>query len=353
MSTYHEEEKLRDMRLLREIQKDLPAFLRQFFQGIAQTASAKTRLGYAYDLRIFFRYLYEEHSTLGGIAATDLHITDLDQVTADDIDCFLEYLSYYVAPNPEHPDTPSVYHNDEKGKSRKLAAVRSMFNFFYKRGKISANPASVVDTPKIHDKQIVRLDVNEMADFLDAVDNGDNLTHLQKTRHLQTRKRDLALMSLLLGTGMRVSECVGIDRKDLDFRNSGVKILRKGGNESMLYFSDEVQECLQDYLEVRNQIETKVKGDDALFLSIQNRRITVRAVQNLVKKYAHGITPKNISPHKLRSTYGTNLYQATGDIYLVADVLGHADVNTTKRHYAEIEDNRRRKAATMIKLRKD
>lgn len=353
MSTYHEEEKIKDIRLLREVQKDLPSFLRQFFQGIAQTTSAKTRLGYAYDLRVFFRYLYEEHSTLGGIKTLDLRVSDLNEVNSDDIDCFMEYLSYYVSPNTDEIANPAIHHNDEKGKSRKLAAVRSMYNFFYKRGKINANPASVVDTPKIHDKQITRLDINEMADFLDAVDSGENLTDRQKARHAQTRKRDLALMSLLLGTGMRVSECVGIDRKDLDFRNNGVKILRKGGDESMLYFSEEVQECLLDYLEERNKIVTKNEGEDALFLSLQHRRISVRAVQDLVKKYARGITPKNISPHKLRSTYGTNLYQATGDIYLVADVLGHADVNTTKRHYAEIEDGRRRKAATLIKLRKD
>ena len=163
----------------------------------------------------------------------------------------------------------------------------------------------------------------------------------------------MALVTLLLGTGMRVSECVGINRKDLDFQNYAVKVLRKGGNEVMLYFGEEVAEALSDYLEERNQVVTKDENDDALFLSSQGKRISVRAVQNLVKKYAHGVTAKNITPHKLRSTYGTNLYQETGDIYLVADTLGHADVNTTRKHYAEIEENRRKRAASYIKLRKD
>ena len=92
--------------------------------------------------------------------------------------------------------------------------------------------------------------------------------------------------------------------------------------------------------------------ENALFLSMQNRRITVRAVENLVKKYASNVTSlKKITPHKLRSTYGTALYQETGDIYLVADVLGHKDVNTTRKHYAAIEDSNRRKAAKAVQLR--
>ena len=353
MSIYHEETKIKDTQLLREIQKDLPAFTKEFFRGISQTTSAKTRLGYAYDLRIFFRYLYEEHSILGGKDTLHLTTEDLNRVTSDDIDCFMEYLSYYIRSDHEHPEHQAELHNEEKGKARKLAAIRAMFKYFYKKGKISANPATIVDSPKIHTKQIIRLDVNEMADLLDAVESGAKLTDRQKTLHEKTKKRDLAIVTLLLGTGMRVSECVGVNRKDLDFQNYGVKVQRKGGNEVMLYFGDEVAQALQDYLEERNEAITKDEEEDALFLSSQGKRISVRAVQNLVKKYASGVTVKHITPHKLRSTYGTNLYQETGDIYLVADALGHADVNTTRKHYAEIEENRRKRAASFIKLRKD
>ena len=178
-----------------------------------------------------------------------------------------------------------------------------------------------------------------MANFLDAVESGEKLTDRQKVFHEKTKKRDLAMMTLLLGTGMRVSECVGINIKDLDFQNNAVKVTRKGGNEVFLYFGEEVRETLAN--------------EDALFLSSQGKRIGVRTVQNMVKKYAQGVTIKKITPHKLRSTFGTNLYQETGDIYLVADVLGHADVNTTRKHYADIEDSRRRMAATRIRLRKD
>ena len=164
--------------------------------------------------------------------------------------------------------------------------------------------------------------------------------------------RDVAILTLLLGTGIRVSECVGLDINDVNFKDGGIKVHRKGGYESIVYFGDEVESALKDYLEQRKQILPKDGHEKALFLSLQNRRITVRAVENLVKKYAGLATSlKKITPHKLRSTYGTSLYRATGDIYLVADVLGHKDVNTTRKHYAAIEEDRRKSARNIVRLR--
>ena len=144
----------------------------------------------------------------------------------------------------------------------------------------------------------------------------------------------------------------GLDMDDVDFKNNGIKIHRKGGKEVIVYFGEEVCEALLNYMEERENI-TPVEGHaNALFLSMQNKRISVRSVENLVKKYSKLVTNlKNITPHKLRSTYGTNLYRETGDIYLVADVLGHKDVNTTKKHYAALEDERRRTAAKYVRLR--
>jgi site-specific recombinase XerD len=206
--------------------------------------------------------------------------------------------------------------------------------------------------PKIHDKQIVRLDVDEVVQLLDEVESGESLSDRQQMYHQRTKVRDLAILTLLLGTGIRVSECVGLDLDDVDFKNNGIKVHRKGGAEVMVYFGDEVMEALEQYMVERNGT-TPVDGHtNALFLSLQNKRISVRAVENLVKKYSKLVTNvKNITPHKLRSTYGTALYQETGDIYLVADVLGHKDVNTTRKHYAALEDERRRKAAKAVKLR--
>ena len=138
----------------------------------------------------------------------------------------------------------------------------------------------------------------------------------------------------------------------MDLKNGGIHIHRKGGKEVTVYFGFEVETALQDYLDERFGIDAMPGHDKALFLSLQKKRINVRSVENLVKKYAKIVTPlKKITPHKLRSTYGTNLYRETGDIYLVADVLGHSDVNTTKKHYAALEDERRRSARNKVQLR--
>ena len=146
--------------------------------------------------------------------------------------------------------------------------------------------------------------------------------------------------------------CAYLNLDDIDFKNGGIHIHRKGGKEVTIYFGTEVEDALLDYLEERHEIEAFPGHEQALFLSLQKKRISVRSVENLVKKYAQLVAPlKKITPHKLRSTYGTNLYRETGDIYLVADVLGHADVNTTKKHYAALEDERRRSARNAVTLR--
>ena len=154
------------------------------------------------------------------------------------------------------------------------------------------------------------------------------------------------MITLLLGTGVRVSELVGLNIGDVDFKNNGIRILRKGGNEMIVYFGTEVEQALKDYLEISRTAITLVAGhEEALFLSGQRKRISVDAVEKMVKKYASAISVKTITPHKLRSTYGTALYRETGDIYLVADVFRHSDVNTTKKHYAKLSDERRRSAS--------
>ena len=269
----------------------------------------------------------------------------LDKIGKEDIEEYMEYLSYYVKEGKE-------YTNDERGKARKLASLRSFYNYFYTSELIEKNPASLIKTPKLHEKEIIRLDPNEVATLLDAVESGDGLTKSEMKYHAKTKVRDLALLTLLLGTGIRVSECVGLDINDVDFDNNGIKIRRKGGYEAVVYFGDEVEEALRSYLDLRSNIIPCDGHEDALFLSMQNKRITVRSVENLVKKYASRVTSlKKITPHKLRSTYGTSLYQETGDIYLVADVLGHKDVNTTRKHYAAQADSRRRSAANAVSLR--
>lgn len=344
---YSEQINIENEQKLRALVAELPQFCREYFIGIEPSTSSRTRIAYAYDLGVFFHYLHENNSTLSKIEITDFPIDILEQITPMDIEEYLQYLKFYTHNGKE-------YTNDERGQMRKLACLRSFYNYFFRKEIIEKNPAALVQMPKQHEKNIVRLDVDEIAILLDEAESGEKLTERQKIYHNKTKKRDMAILTLLLGTGIRVSECVGLDVEDIDFRNNGIRLIRKGGSEMVVYFGPEVEKALKDYLEARKAISPLEGHEHALFYSTQRKRIGVQAVENLVKKYARAITTtKKITPHKLRSTYGTTLYQETGDIYLVADVLGHKDVNTTKKHYAAMDDARRRKAATAIRLRED
>lgn len=347
--TYHEQTDMENTLKLREVLKSLPAFANDFFRAVSTTTSTSTRIKYAYDLRIFFQFLLMENPVFQNCTVDDLTLDVLDSITALDIEEYIEYLKAYKDSRDEYTT------NGEKGLKRKLSSLRTFYSYFFKKEMIQTNPTLLVDMPKLHEKEIIRLDPDEVARLLDFVEScGEGLTPHQKAYYEKTKERDLAIITLLLGTGIRVSECVGLDVEDVDFKNNGIKVLRKGGNEMIVYFGREVEKALRSYMEVREKIEPLSGHEHALFYSSQRKRINVKTVENLVKKYASQVTTtKKITPHKLRSTYGTTLYQETGDIYLVADVLGHKDVNTTKKHYAAIDDARRRKVASAVKLREE
>ena len=328
--------------------KKLPQFSRDFFRAIEPRTTTKTRISYAYDIRIFFQFLLEQNPAFRDWSIDAFTVDVLDQITAVDLEEYEEYLKVYQAGDKTET-------NGERGLKRKMSSLRSFYAYYFKREMIHTNPTVLVDVPKIHQKSIIRLEADEVALLLDYIEHGgDDLTGQKKVYYEKNKDRDLALVTLLLGTGVRVSECVGLDIEDVDFKNNGIKVTRKGGNEMVVYFGPEVEKALKNYLEVRKNIIPVEGHEHALFYSTQRKRIGVQAVENLVKKYARQVTTtKKITPHKLRSTYGTALYQETGDIYLVADVLGHKDVNTTKKHYAALDDSRRRQAATAVKLRED
>lgn len=344
--SYHQQKDIENVKHLRELIKELPHFCGDFFRGIEPRTSSRTRIAYAYDLKVFFDFLRKENPALCKTDMQNISLDNLDNLKVVDIEEYMEYLKY------RFNDKNQQVTNKERGIMRKVSSLKSFYNYYYRNERLQNNPASLVQLPKLHEKDIIRLDVDEVALLLDEVESGEALTDKQKAYHAKTKVRDLALLTLLLGTGIRVSECVGLDLEDIDFKNGGIRIVRKGGKEVMVYFGSEVEDALLDYLEERNMMIPQEGHEKALFLSLQKKRIAVRSVENLVKKYSRLVTPlKKITPHKLRSTYGTSLYKETGDIYLVADVLGHSDVNTTKKHYAALEDERRRSARNKVKLR--
>ncbi len=338
--SYFEKRDLLNMQRVGKYLEGLPEYCFDFFTGIELNTSSLTRVNYAMDLAIFYdyisKYIFKKDKS-------KVMLKDLDTLEAKHIESFLSYLSFYEL-------NDKTFKNTENGKARKLASVRSFFKYLFNHDLISKNVVSKVPTPKLHTKEIVRLESDEIEKMLDAVNDPTSFTERQKNYNKNTKVRDNAMVTLFLGTGIRVSELVGLNVEDFDFSQNAFKVTRKGGNQTILYYPNEVKYAVEEWLSIRKTLPIK-EDEHALFLSLQNRRICTRSVENVVKKFAKESTPlKKISPHKLRSTFGTNLYRETNDIYIVADVLGHKDVNTTKKHYAAISEDMRKNVAKKVKI---
>lgn len=352
--TYQEQLNAQRTEKIRAMLRMLPASCSDFINSIAMTTSVLTRMAYTIDLQTFCGYAVKEIPYFAEKTPENWTDEDLGRFTARDLHAYADYLTlYYKEEIGETIEQQKVLRNHECGVMRKLSSLRSYFDYMFKSERISGNIAALVSLPKLHEKPILHLIGPEIERLLAVASDGAELTTAQQHFHQHTRKRDYAILMLFLGTGIRVSECVGINLSDLDFSSNAVLVTRKGGNQVILYYPQEVADALQAYLTERKQIQPADKADqDALFLSLQRRRISQRAVQLMVKKYCAIAVPlkKRMSPHKLRSTYATQLYHETEDIYLVADALGHSDVNTTRRHYAAMSDQRRREAAQNVHL---
>ena len=308
---------------LNRVLENLPTFCNAFFLGIEQVTSPLTRLGYARDLEIFFNFLITETDQFHNYQMADFEKTDLNKITIDDLELYMSFLSHYKKDGADHL-------NGERGKMRKMAALRSFFKYFYRRGDLQENIMTKIDLPKVHEKSIIRLSDEEVEKMISAA---------------AENPRDEMIITLFLLSGIRVSELVGLDYQDIDLVNKTFLVTRKGRKQTILHMGQQLHDRFAIYFN-----EGEWKPNTPLFTKC-GHRLTVRSVENIVKKYAKVAAPlKKISPHKLRSTYGTNLYKATNDIYVVADVLGHKDINTTKKHYAAISDDIRIKAADMVKL---
>ena len=343
------------MLMIRSMLSVLPRSCSDFIRSLLSTTSILTRLAYTIDLNTFFGFVGKELPSYADKNVSELTDDDIAMLKARDIELYAEYLTLYYKEEESNCDQQRVLKNQSYGVMRKLSSLRSFFNYLFRTQRIPSNTAALVPLPKIHKKPILLLEPDEMHKLIHAVSTGDQLTARQRDFHKRTGVRDFAIIMLFLGTGIRVSECVGIDLQDFDFASNALLITRKGGNQVIVYYPEETADAIAAYYQQRVETKPNDGHENAFFLSIQNRRITQRAVEIMVKKYAEIVVPlkRKISPHKLRSTYATNLYRETQDIYLVAEALGHSDINTTRKHYASMSDHRMREAAANTKLLED
>ena len=239
--TYREQVDAKRILQMRAIVRELPQACGDFLNGVALTTGTFTRLAYAIDLRTFFQYLHSERVAWADTPLTRVTDDMIAGVTKADLDAYTEYLTFYFrAEDQQKNDLSLAVVNHEKSIKRKLCALRSMYDYLYKCERIDHNVLELVSLPKIHEKPIIRLDRSEMERILYEASTGEGLTKRQQGYQKKTAKRDFALLSLFLGTGIRVSECVGINLQDVDFEENAFLVTRKGGNQMVLYFPPEV-----------------------------------------------------------------------------------------------------------------
>ena len=307
---------------------DVPYYVKDFlnYQTVIQGKSKNTVLEYHYDLRTFLKFLRislypndVKDLTFEEISVENLSLDDIKKVS---LSILYEYLSFLN----------SVRGNDTSARARKISSLRAFFKYMTdKADLLSENPTLKLETPKLRKALPSYLTLEESKKLLNSVKDGE------------FKERDLCIITLFLNCGMRLSELIGINLKDI--KEDTIRILGKGNKERTVYLNKSCQAAINNYLRVRPR--DGVIDSDALFLSKRKRRISDSMVQTLIKKYieAAGLDPAKYSPHKLRHTAATLMYTyADVDILVLQEILGHENLNTTKI-YTHVDNKEAKKAA--------
>ncbi len=284
-----------------------------------QGCSQKTVDEYLLDLRTFFRYLIARENDIPfhseefvKIDVRSIGLEALGKIRAEDL---YDYLTY-ITDDRE---------NKWSARARKLSAIRSLYKYLVnKRHYLEYNPTTDIDSPKAQKTLPKVLTLNESMRLLEAVDSD---------KESKYRKRDYAILTLFLNCGMRLSELVGIDIKDIDSDMTSLRVMGKGSKERVIYLNDACQAALTDYLITRLSQKYSHVQTKAVFLSRLDQRMSVKTVQAMVYKYLKlaGLESKHYSVHKLRHTAATLMYQSGNvDVRVLKEILGHEQLNTTQ-----------------------
>lgn len=331
---YKEETQIKNQQKLNIFLEELPGFCRTYFNGRENRLSAVTAVSYASNLRIFFEYLHDNNGYFKNRAISTYTLEDISLLRSEDIEEFAHWMRF-------HEKDGRIYRSSQATIEHYLSSISCLYTYYIKRNHLAYNPVDAIDRSKKVKKEIIRLEGDEKRQFVESVQHGTGLSNRQLKFHKKNSIRDTTIIQLFLDTGMRISELVGINLTDINFEKHCVSIIRKGGNQQLIYFSDEVEELIKECINDRHSYRP-LDEEQALFLNRDGNRLSVRSVEILTKKYvkSSAIGNDKITPHKLRSTFATDMLNATGDIELVSEQLGHSSLNTTKV-YADYNESKR------------
>ncbi|OQB13769.1 MAG: Tyrosine recombinase XerS [Firmicutes bacterium ADurb.Bin193] len=330
---------------LKERLSNLPDFVFTFIQSYYDGESVNTQLAYSIDITTYLvflqKYRYPDMEKL-----EDFTPGHLDGVTVDDLINFKAYLREYEIVTQTISGEPMrrTVRNSNYGINRKLSAIRSLYSYLYKTDKIEKNVTEKVTFANISQKIKKPLTAQETVRILDVIFNGERYyAGRDLAEYLNRKQRDIAIFIAYLGTGVRVSELVNLNIYDLCFDTSSFIVTRKGGEQQEIFMPVQVEQELLAYLEQRKKINAADKN--ALFVSRTGKRLTIGAVERNLKRYCYtaGVMHKDKTrPHALRRTFACRLLEDGVDIKMVADLMGHRNIEVTHKYYAQYASKARK-----------
>lgn len=328
------------IRQCEEIEQELPRFLRGFFAYLRGNVLPMTQLAYLHDIKFFCEYLIKETALSEAECAKEITLAEFNKIRAVDVNAFIDYCRRYKV---ETDGSIVVYENNNKTLARKKSSVSVMFKQLYRDELLKKNITDGFDpirVPKAAEREIKALQDDEVMIMLDAVSTGSHLTKKERQFWEKTKKRDKAILLLFLTYGLRLSELQQLNVSSFNFSRGEFTIYRKRGKESNMPLNQSVTQTVRDYIEEERADDAKLEEThkDALFLSLQGRRMTERQIRELVKKYTSiGLATSRksgYSPHKLRATAATSLIGRGNSIFDVQALMDHEQVTTTQLYAA-------------------
>ncbi|WP_017753945.1 tyrosine recombinase XerS [Calidifontibacillus oryziterrae] len=347
---------------LEAILTELPWYVEEYIDKKRRKLSAASLLNYCHDFKIFFSWLLSEGFFEGSMK--DVPLPLLEKLTTQQIEDFLSFLKFEL-------------NNKDLTINRKLSALKSLFNYLQNIAEtddlqpyISRNVMAKIELNSVKEDQ--ETTANRMEGKILIGDEYEQFRAFVANDYLQivqddkkkvnfytfNRERDTAIVSLFLGSGLRLSELVGLDISDIDFKKSCARVIRKGNKEQYVYFSEQAMLDLLTYLEIRNARYKVEKNNKALFISApmgpkgKSRRLTPRAIEKLVEKYAISFGKPSLSVHKLRHSFATRYHAEINDVPKLRRQLGHSSVQTTMI-YTHIKNEDLKNAINKLNMPKD
>lgn len=324
------EHELKRINLIEKKIDNYPSYMRDFYLSI-KDKTYNTCYSYITTVCNFLDYL----------KGTGVDIQNLNSFKDLSENHIIEYseLHKYIRKKGE------LIEASESHRAREYFALKKFFRFLVKKKIIVDNPCNEMEAPKVNKKiAIVSLSPDEVTIIENNIKNGVG-SDRAKARQKKWRKRDLAIVEIGFNSGLRVSAISEINAGDINFANNSIRVTEKGNIQKDIFLSNNSMIVIKEWLYERSKITNNNNG--ALFISnADGRRLEPTAIRSLLKKYTYNIQ-KNVTPHKMRSTFATTAYEETKDIYGVSTALGHSRVETTKR-YVQVSEPRQREIASMV-----